>query len=79
MEDAGNKELSSTREPREVDCLMSSQLSTSFAKPPAKKKRANKTAKRTIVNQTRKQEMLRLQNPLLGKYQFLLYRIISPQ
>ncbi|XP_041518596.1 developmental pluripotency-associated protein 4-like [Microtus oregoni] len=45
MEDAGNKELSSTGEPREVDCLMSSQPSTSFAKPPAKKKRANKTAK----------------------------------
>nr|XP_048310291.1 developmental pluripotency-associated protein 4 isoform X2 [Myodes glareolus] len=45
MEDAGNKELSSTREPREVECLMSAQPSTSFAKPPAKRKRPKKTAK----------------------------------
>ncbi|XP_038197073.1 developmental pluripotency-associated protein 4-like [Arvicola amphibius] len=44
MEDTRNKELSSTREPREVDCLMSSQPSTSFARPPAKKKKT-KTAK----------------------------------
>ncbi|XP_041502193.1 developmental pluripotency-associated protein 4-like [Microtus oregoni] len=54
MEDAGNKELSSTREPREVDCLMCSQPSTSFAKPPAKKKRANKTAKENDCKSNKK-------------------------
>ncbi|XP_075814759.1 developmental pluripotency-associated protein 4-like [Microtus pennsylvanicus] len=54
MEDAGNKELSSTREPREVDYLMCSQPSTSFAKPPAKKKRANKTAKENDCKSNKK-------------------------
>lgn len=45
IEHAGNKELSSTGELREVECQMSSQPRTSFVKTPAEGKRQNKTAK----------------------------------
>lgn len=37
-----------------MDCLMSSQPSTSFAKPPAKKKRANKKAKKDDCKSNKK-------------------------
>uniref|UniRef100_A0A8C8UB75 Developmental pluripotency associated 4 n=1 Tax=Peromyscus maniculatus bairdii TaxID=230844 RepID=A0A8C8UB75_PERMB len=45
MERAGSKEWSGTGESREVDCQMSSQPSTSFAKSPAKGKKQRKTVK----------------------------------
>ncbi|CAO2631805.1 Developmental pluripotency-associated protein 4, partial [Lemmus lemmus] len=49
-------QLRSKREPRVVDCLTSSQPSTSFAELPAKRKRPNKTAKEDDCKSNEKAE-----------------------